>query len=143
MAEVYDRMTKQHEKINDLLGEALSETDREELGSLLDRLSDELDMHIELEEEFLYTPLEDIEEARTLIREGYEEHERIRQEVEELYEGTVGSSQWKAKLRALQELLVAHLAAEENTAVPLAYRLIPPEELDALGTRMVAELSRK
>ena len=72
--DIFEELHSEHEKVSDLIA-SLQSSGRDEL--TVRRLQDELRSHAEAEERVFYRRLEDEDETREAVAEGYEEHEII------------------------------------------------------------------
>jgi len=112
---------------------------REELFAKLKR---ELDVHSHIEEQIFYPVLKKESETREITLEGYEEHHVIKMLLGELEVMPVGSEQWAAKLKVLQENVEHHVEEEEDDMFKSAREVLSKEQLNELGARMEAEKTR-
>ncbi|HEY9890758.1 MAG TPA: hemerythrin domain-containing protein [Candidatus Sericytochromatia bacterium] len=104
----HDLLRKQLAKIVDLPDDA--KVERQEC---LEELKKTLHSHTIAEEEIVYEALLPIEHLESEVREGIEEHRLSNQLLVELMTLDVTQAQWKAKVKALKDLLIHHLKEEE------------------------------
>jgi hypothetical protein len=104
----HDLLRKQLAKIVDLPDDA--KVERQEC---LEELKKTLHSHTIAEEEIVYETLLPIEHLESEVREGIEEHRLSNQLLVELMTLDVAQAQWKAKVKALKDLLIHHLKEEE------------------------------
>jgi len=104
----HDLLRKQLAKIVDLPDDA--KVERQEC---LEELKKTLYSHTIAEEEIVYETLLPIEHLESEVREGIEEHRLSNQLLVELMTLDVAQAQWKAKVKALKDLLIHHLKEEE------------------------------
>lgn len=104
----HDLLRKQLAKILDLPDDA-----KVEKQECLEELKKTLNSHTIAEEEIVYETLLAIEHLESEVREGIEEHRLSNQLLVELNTLDVTQAQWKAKVKALKDLLTHHLKEEE------------------------------
>jgi len=109
---------------------------------LFTKLKQELDVHAHIEEKIFYPVLKQEAETRAITLEGYEEHHVIKMLLGELEAMSVGSEQWAAKLKVLQENVEHHVEEEEQDMFKNAREVLDKKQLNELGARMEAEKSR-
>jgi iron-sulfur cluster repair protein YtfE (RIC family) len=106
-----------------------------------DRLSEMLELHMKIEEEFLYPVIEELEEARGLIEESYEEHERVEELLVRISTRAPSRQEFQDLLVQLRDSLEDHIRKEEDELFPKVEETLDREELDVLGSR-IEELKR-
>jgi hemerythrin superfamily protein len=87
-----------HERLSDLLEEALDAYEPRERADLLHQVRAELIAHEEMEEKVFYPALRSSAAAKEIVLEGYEEHHVIDMILDELFDVPEESEQWKATL---------------------------------------------
>ena len=112
---------------------------REELFA---KLKLELDVHAHIEETIFYPVLKQEAETRKITLEGYEEHHVVKMLLGELEAMPVGSEQWTAKLKVLQENVEHHVEEEETDMFKSAREVLEKSQLVELGVQMAAEKAR-
>src|SRR6267142_1250585 len=88
-----------HEKVAGILEKIDGTTERATKGmeELFAQLKNELDVHTRIEETILYPALEEYDETRDIALEAYEEHDIVKQLLEELESSRKDDEQWTAK----------------------------------------------
>ena len=108
-------------------------------GELAGVIITELELHTQLEEEFVYPDTkaqgEDLEE---LTLEAYEEHNVAKTLIEEIKALTPEDETFAAKVTVLQEAVEHHIDEEENEMFPKVRRAFNDEQLRAIG-KAIAE----
>jgi Hemerythrin HHE cation binding domain len=133
-----DLIKTDHDKMKDLLEEALDTDEPSERGDLLHQIRSELMAHEHMEEEVFYPALREHAKAKDIVLEGYEEHHVIDLILDELLDVPEESDLWKAKLKVLQENIEHHIEEEEGEMFKKARQAFEKEQLEELGARMQA-----
>lgn len=136
MENLFELLEHDHERITELLSEVTVETDEDQLDDLFNQLLEELDGHMEREEEHLYPAMERNEATMPLVQEAYEEHDRARQLADEMSDLAFTNPRWTTLLRELREQLGHHVTFEENEIFPRLHTLFSPAQLDDFFRKM-------
>ena len=131
-------MKADHDRLKELLEEALDTEEPAERSELLHQMRSELMGHERMEEDVFYPALRANAEAKEIVLEGYEEHHVIDLILDELLEVPEESEQWKAKLKVLQENIEHHIEEEEGEMFKKAKQMFDKDALEELGVRMAA-----
>jgi iron-sulfur cluster repair protein YtfE (RIC family) len=135
--DTFDFLESDHNNISNIFDLIKSSTAAERENLILE-LSDQIDDHLTLEEDFVYPVLEDYKELQDAIVASVGEHEEIRHLIEDVVELETGSPQWHQSFTALQEAKADHMAMEHQEIFPRARQLLGPEgvsHLDELVAR--------
>lgn len=97
-----------------------------------DELRQNLERHALSEEELFYPALEKHAETRDQARHSREEHAKVKTMLQTLSQGDIGSPEWMAQLRELQESVQHHVREEEEQIFPKAQKAIPPEQAEEI-----------
>lgn len=129
-----------HRRFRELIKQGAETTERAVKGrtALLDTLTRELTIHELIEEKVLYPALKPHADVRDIVLEGVEEHHLADLVVKELHDLAKDDEQWGAKFKVLGESIEHHLKEEEREMFPKARKVLPREELQALGAHMRA-----
>ena len=128
-----------HERIGDLLEEALDTDEPRERADLLHQIRAELMAHEEMEEKVFYPALRSSAQANEIVLENYEEqHHAIEMMLDELLDVPEESDLWKANLEALKENIEQHIEAEEGEMFAVARQVLDQQALEELGQTMRA-----
>lgn len=139
------RMIEDHEEIrmliddiNDEAGKDMSERNAAFCLEAFATLKLLLTAHSRAEEDTLYTVFEDMRSARAyelrkLAVEGTQEHALVDQLLLILSRSTRVDEVWQAQFKVLSDILLHHLAAEEETFFPEARGMLPARELNLLA----------
>jgi iron-sulfur cluster repair protein YtfE (RIC family) len=133
-----DLIKTDHDKMKDLLEEALDTDQPRERVDLLHQIRSELMAHERMEEDIFYPALREYAKAKEIVLEGYEEHHVIDMILDELLDVPEESEQWKAKLKVLQENIEHHIEEEEGEMFKKAKQAFEKEQLEELGQKMQA-----
>ena len=134
----FDLIKTDHDKLKDLLEEALDTDEPRERVDLLHQIRNELMAHERMEEDIFYPALREYAKAKDIVLEGYEEHHVIDMILDELLDVPEDSEQWKPKLKVLQENIEHHIEEEEGEMFKKAKRAFEKEQLEELGAKMQA-----
>ena len=127
-----------HERLGDLLDEALDTDEPRERADFLHQIRADLMAHEEMEEQVFYPALRAKATANEIVLEGYEEHHVIDMILDELLDLPEESEQWKAKLKVLKENIEHHIEEEEGEMFKIARQVFDAEMLEELGQKMRA-----
>jgi hemerythrin superfamily protein len=100
------------------------------------KLKNSLTLHARIEEEIFYPALESFEETEDLIEEAYEEHEEVKQLLDEMSGLEPDDTEFQDLLAQLKYNIDDHVEEEENEVFPQAENLLGEETLDAMGDEM-------
>jgi iron-sulfur cluster repair protein YtfE (RIC family) len=100
------------------------------------RLNEALKLHSQIEEEFLYPVMEEIEETRGLVEEAYEEHEKVDELLARLSAKAPKQEEFQGLLAELRSSLENHIQKEEDELFPKVEENLDQGELDDLGARI-------
>jgi hemerythrin superfamily protein len=129
-----DLLISQHRLVEKLLDRV--ESANGSTASLLGQIADNLAAHIAIEEQLFYPAVRKLD--NDIILEGLEEHAMGRFALKRLLATRAKDASLKARLKALQELMVNHHKEEENDLFPKVNRSMSNDALRALGTKMKA-----
>lgn len=136
MEKMFELLKQDHRRVSQIINQMMksSGTDREDL---LDELTDELDEHMDIEETYLYPKLETIAETKNIIRDSYEEHKMIKNQLEKLQEISVDEDEWDNTLQAMKENIDRHVKQEETNTFPLAQKVLNKQQLQETNQEIV------
>ena len=134
-----DLIKQDHDRLKDMLDDALETDDAARRGELLQHIRAELIAHERMEEDVFYPALRSASDtAREIVLEGYEEHHVIDTILDEMFEVPEATEQWRAKLKVLLENLEHHIEEEEGEMFKNARRTMSEGTLVELGQKMRA-----
>lgn len=131
-------MKSDHDRMKNLLEEALDTDEPRERVELLHKIRAELMAHERMEEDVFYPALRSSAKAKDIVLEGYEEHHVVDLILDELLDVPEESDEWKAKLKVLQENIEHHIEEEEGEMFKQAREIFDAEMLAHLGAMMEA-----
>jgi hemerythrin-like domain-containing protein len=125
-------LMNQHKSIRNLLKAAQKSGTVQERTGLLDRLRSEIDLHTYLEESQVYPVLEDYDSLKSQVYGLWQEHERLRQELQSALSVHQDERAFQARLSRLRQLFEEHMREEEVHIYPNARKLLSPDLLERL-----------
>jgi hemerythrin-like domain-containing protein len=142
--ELFDLLRRDHDSARDLFNriEKTSNKEIETRQELFTQLEQQLLIHMEAEERFLYTALERYDESRPKALEGYEEHLVARTIIGAFISLAVDDERWAAKLKVLRELVRHHMDEEEHDLFKVAKTVLGKEQIQGI-TAKVQDLKRE
>jgi iron-sulfur cluster repair protein YtfE (RIC family) len=136
MAEnVFEMLKQDHEKARNLF-EKLEKSGRKDvamLQKLFAQLQEELEIHMEGEERFLYTALEKYEEPREKVLESYEEHQVAKTLIGTFKSLAVDDERWGAKVSVLHEVVEHHMQEEERELFKVAKKVLAKGQIEEIS----------
>ena len=136
--EFFDLLRQDHERVRALFKTIKNSTStqitlREEF---FGKLEQELLIHMEAEERFFYTALEQHDEARAEVLVGYEEHQVVRIIIGTFNSLAVDDERWPAKLMVLSRLVRQHMDEEEHELFKLAKKLLGSDRCTGIVAKL-------
>jgi iron-sulfur cluster repair protein YtfE (RIC family) len=136
---ILDLLKQDHEKTRYLF-DRIEKTGRKATASLqklFTELENELEIHMEGEERFFYSALEQHEEAREKILQGYEEHQVAKTLLGTFTSMAVDDERWGAKLQVLSEITDHHIQEEEKEVFALARKALDRNEMIEMAVQFM------
>lgn len=135
-----DVLKKDHNAVKKLFTQFNRTTARavEQRQHLVDKISEELEIHAAIEEELFYPAVRATGEGEDLVREAVEEHQEVKQLVAEIQGLDVSSPEIADQMRQLREAVLHHATEEEKEMFPFAKEHLGAEELTRLGQQLQA-----
>jgi hemerythrin superfamily protein len=127
--DIFEELHSEHEKVSELIA-SLESTGRDEM--TVKTLQSELSSHAEAEEQVFYKRLEDEDETRDVVAEGYEEHVTIARLLTQLGGEGTGEDMFNSILLELKENVEHHVEEEEGTLFEKARPLLSEGEAESL-----------
>ena len=114
--------------------------DDEKKQSIFDQIKDALTVHATIEEEIFYPAVKKAREehVKDEVREGYEEHQQIKNLLAQIASITPGDETWNMKVKVLKEDVEHHVKEEEGEMFPDARKFLGEKRLIALGAELQA-----
>jgi iron-sulfur cluster repair protein YtfE (RIC family) len=136
----FELLKQDHKKVSGIFEKLEPTTERgvKTREELFAQLKQELDIHARIEETIFYPVIKEAKETKDITLEAYEEHNVVKQLLAELDELSKDDETWGAKLKVLKENVEHHVEEEEEEMFPSARKVLSPEQIEELGTRMEA-----
>jgi hypothetical protein len=131
--DIFRELRRDHEEAHDALAAWLRRPTGAAGDSLWGKWTHLWDVHVRVEENFLFPFLKDEPVLRRLISEAADAHGRIRKSIRELPSIPVDSRAWNLAVQDLTQSLMLSFELEENHLIPLARQILAPEEARDLG----------
>ena len=102
MEKMFELLQQDHREVSQMISQ-MQKTSGRKREQLFSQCSDALEMHMQIEEDYLYPALEDIDETKDLVRDSYEEHKMVKKQIKDMEKLNVDDQKWDAKLMAMKE----------------------------------------
>lgn len=134
---LFDVLKQDHEKARYLFDKVRKSGKREiaSLGKLFSQIEEELGVHMEGEERFLYTALEQHDEAREKVLESYEEHQVAKTMLATFNSLAVDDERWMAKISVLNEIVEHHMQEEEREMFKVARKVLAKSQVQEIAVK--------
>ncbi|MDP2304666.1 MAG: hemerythrin domain-containing protein [Pseudomonadota bacterium] len=131
-------LKRDHQTVNGLFRdfERLADDDTLVQRQLVDRIRQELDVHLRVEEELFYPELERVPEAADLVAEARAEHQLVKDLCAEIARLHPTDIDYAAKIEVLRENFDHHVEEEESEIFPLAKKHISGDRLEKIGDQL-------
>ena len=134
--DMFQLLTDDHAKIKNGL-QQLIKTDGKPLDrDQLSRVCNELLIHMQMEEEYMYPVLEKRDEMIDLIEEAYSEHQTIKDLIMKLEKENLEQKIVIRNLNSILETVVHHIKEEEGEVFPLVQKYCSQSGIKEMGERM-------
>ena len=131
--DIFRLLRRDHEEVGNALADWMSRPGGAPGKSLWENWAHLWDVHVRVEENFLFPFLRDEPELRRLISEAVDAHGRIRNHIRELPSIPPDSRAWSLAVQELSQSLMRSFQLEEDYLFPLARQVLAPEEAEELG----------
>ena len=132
---IFDLLKQDHEKFRylfDQIGKS-GRRDSASLQQLFSQVKEELEVHMEGEERFLYPALEQHREAREKALEGYEEHQVVKILLGTFSGLAADDERWGAKISVLNQMVEHHMLEEERQVFRMARATLNKEQVQQIA----------
>ena len=129
-----ESLEKDHARIRSLFSDLEDTDEPQELQDYFDKLGNILTIHAEAEEQVLYPEARNCEGADELIDKGHQDHDKGDEMVLAIKSINPNESEFKEKVRQLQEFMLTHLDEEENELFPKVRQGMDDRKLEELAT---------
>lgn len=131
-----------HEKVSQLFQQIQQSENLSERRDLFEILKAELLAHAEVEEKYFYPVLEKKEEDIEMEERAIDEHEEVKQKLEEI-ENTEDDQQWMSLLTKLKEEIEHHVEEEESEIFSEVQNILDDRQIEKLGDKLKKEKAKK
>jgi hypothetical protein len=131
--DIFRLLRRDHEEARNALAAWMSRPGGASGAALWGTWANLWDVHVRVEENFLFPFLRDEPELRRLISEAVDAHGRIRIHIRELPSIPRDSRAWSLAVQELSQSLMRSFQLEEERLFPLARQVLAPEEAEELG----------
>jgi iron-sulfur cluster repair protein YtfE (RIC family) len=144
MSDIYELLSKDHNKVKELLNKIQSTPDGSEKArqKLFSELKQDLEVHTAFEEQVFYPHACEKTGMNETIEDALEEHDEAKQLLEALADMEPTSEEWMETVEELTEALGHHIKDEEQKLFPAARKKVDPTDADKMG-RDYMEMKKK
>ena len=129
-----ESLEKDHARIRSLFSDLESTDEPQELQDYFEKLGNILTIHAEAEEQVLYPEARNCEGTDELIDKGHQEHEKGDEMVLAIKSINPNESEFKEKVKQLQDFMLKHLDEEEHELFPRVRQGMDDQKLEELAT---------
>ncbi|HEV2880933.1 MAG TPA: hemerythrin domain-containing protein [Pyrinomonadaceae bacterium] len=141
--DAFELLKNDHAKVSSLFDRIEPATDAATRQQLFAQLKQELDIHAHIEETILYPALKAAAETRDITEEAYEEHQEVKDLLNELEATPADSEEWSDMIMELRENVEHHVEEEEGEMFTKAREVLNEQQLNEIGARMSTEKQQK
>jgi hemerythrin superfamily protein len=125
-ADAIEMLKADHQKVTELFSEYGATSDQKAKQKIAEQVFVELELHAQLEETVFYPAFEEEadEEGKQLVAESLEEHQTVKDLIEELRELKTNDTEFDTKFHALMENVQHHVEEEESEMFPQAEEVL-------------------
>ncbi|WP_292462479.1 PRC-barrel domain-containing protein [Methanolobus sp.] len=132
--EIYQILKDEHDKVLSMFDEAIRNGSRDTFM----QIKDELDTHLNGEEELLYPVLKGENRTHDITMEGYQEHHVAKVLLSELDSMSEKDEMWISKLKVLKENVKHHVEEEEKDMFPASRNVLSEQKAEELAEQYLA-----
>src|SRR6185369_4213230 len=140
--DAFQLLKADHQKVAQLFDQLESASGKAKL-QVFEQIRTELELHTLIEETYFYPALEKPKQTHDLTLEAYEEHDVVKNLLQELSGSRNPTDEWEAQAKVLRENVEHHVEEEENELFPKAQQVLSADDVEELGDQMAAEKQRK
>lgn len=104
--------------------------------SKAEALYETLLLHMELEENYFYPVMHDLEATRDIAEESVREHQEAKKSIRTLQGGRLDDVEYRTELELLQAEIENHIKEEEGEVFPKAKKLLSEEQIQTITDQM-------
>lgn len=138
--DAYQILSNDHRAV-DRIFEEIEQTDSrktEQCDRLFQKLKKELELHTLVEEKIFYLEMKKHAAIEALVGEALEEHDEVKQMLQEVAELSLDDDQWSEKVAELKQAVQHHVREEESRMFPAARTAIDDSRARELGREIEA-----
>ena len=142
---IYEYLKKDHQTADALIEKVVANKNEEQREELYNKISHELAVHSEAEEETFYKAIvkNGDEEAKKEERHYVKEHDEIREHLKKLDAMDVHDESWMSLFHELKKSVDHHVREEESKTFDRAKKIISESEAEELAKKMDAYKKNK
>ncbi|MGZ4857385.1 MAG: hemerythrin domain-containing protein [Methanobacteriaceae archaeon] len=133
---LYEFLKKEHRDVEELFRITLDQ----KVLSYFPKIKNELCIHMNSEEQYLYPPLEKVD--KVTVYEGYEEHQIAKRLIKDLHPSSAYDEKWLAKAKVLREIIEHHIKEAENMIFAIAEKTLKREQEEEILSKFKEEKSK-
>jgi iron-sulfur cluster repair protein YtfE (RIC family) len=130
-------LKEDHDNVKQLLEKSV----QEETKDYFKELKDELDVHMEWEENYFYPEFKNMDEKNIL--KGYYEHEITKKVLNDLNGDKEELNEWIPKISVLKTLVNEHVKSEEETVFDLAEKNLSSDKENQIKEELIEKKKKK
>ena len=140
--DAFQLLKADHQKVAQLFDQLESASGKAKL-QVFEQIRTELELHTLIEETYFYPALEKPKQTHDLTLEAYEEHDVVKNLLQELSGSRNPNDEWEAQAKVLRENVEHHVEEEENELFKKAKAVLSQDEIETLGEQMESEKQRQ
>lgn len=137
-------LMQDHKQVAGLMDqlETADKGDRSAKGIFL-QIKEGLTLHTQIEEQIFYPALKNFEETKDLVPEAFEEHQEVKDLLEDMSSLSPGDDEFMDKFTELRDSVEHHVEEEESEMFPKAEKVLGQSRLQEMGRQMEQMKQRK
>ncbi|HEX8178815.1 MAG TPA: hemerythrin domain-containing protein [Pyrinomonadaceae bacterium] len=137
--DVFTLLKQDHAQASEMLQQLEATDAAAERQRIFNELKQALDVHAHIEETIFYPLLKQEAETREITVEAYEEHQEVKDLLQQLSGTQPEGTAWENLVSDLKRAIHHHVKEEETEMFPKASGVLSQQQLTELGTRMQQE----
>ncbi|MFP5503753.1 MAG: hemerythrin domain-containing protein [Candidatus Sericytochromatia bacterium] len=137
-------LKQQHREVEQLFEQCKSLGERafKSREDLVRQICEKLTIHTQIEHDVFYPAVMRVQEGKSEVLEGLEEHHLVKILLKQLAEMEASDETYMAKLTVLEELVQHHVEEEEEKMFKLAKQSLDQERLQSLGRELLDQTAQ-
>ena len=140
--DVLELIKADHRQVETLFSEIESTDDTHKLYECFNQLYNALNINAEVKEQIFYPAIRHCQGTEELVSAAQEEHEKVKQMLEELESLSPTSAEFKQKIGELKRMIQYHMQSEENEVFSQVRECMSQQEREQLGKEFAAVKSK-